>query len=137
MLRFIRTATRSRRSHCRALDDSGVDLSCQPLPVRVRSRPDTVFHQNFAVRERHLWMTLDLLAVEYRMIGTLMEILVSNSSADFWIEQNQIGIAADIDRSFARVETKDHRRRCRQYIHELLHSHAPFDHHLIVHNGES
>src|SRR5215813_547662 len=118
------------------MDNSWVDLSCQPLPVRFRSHPDSIFDQNFAMGERHLRKTLDFPAFEYRVIGTLMEILVSNSSADFGIEQNQIGVAADIDCSFARIETEDYRRRRCQHMHKLLHSHAPLDHHLIVHNGE-
>lgn len=85
----------------------------------------------------HLRKTLDLPAFEYRVISTLMEVFVSDLLSDFGLEKNQIGVAADIDCSFARIKTEDHCWRRRQHIHELFHSHAPFDHHLIVHNGES
>src|SRR6266850_802294 len=112
--RDLRHGSRSkldrRTLHNRALNDGRIDSPFQPLPFRIRSNPDAIFHKELSIRKRHFGIALHFPAFEDRMVGSLMKLFVSNLLFDLWIKQNQISVAADLHRPFAWIEAEDHCR---------------------------
>src|SRR5579871_3923720 len=118
------------------IEDFSRDLSLEVAPVPRAGEILPVLHHDLAAQYRHHWPREDVVALPRRIIG-LMQVGCGDLAAPGRIEDRDVGIAADGDRSLPRVKPHDPGGVARYEVDISRQSIAAAHDHLGVHDGQA
>src|SRR5205807_2137393 len=105
---------------------SAVDCSLQEVSLSGLAMELVSFHQHAASGEHYVRHAFDLDAFEHRVVHAHVMGLGADGMFTVGIEDHQVGVAANCNGAFTRVEAKDFRRSRRNKLHKTVHAEAPF-----------
>src|SRR3954468_14963219 len=116
---------------CVPRPDGVRDLALQIPAILQVAMELSVGHHHLAAQHGHGGPRADFLAFPRRVIG-FVQLLRAHGAALARIQHDDVGIAADGDRAFARIQPEDARRVRRHHVDELLERIAALLHRLGV-----